>query len=88
MRQMGSHRIPFRETSKISKEFWSYRIGTYQTIVKQNNLGFMQLLHNRYFEVLVDHKAIKYMIKSKTESPTTRLKILLLKLSKYVGLQL
>ena len=43
--------------------------------------GFMQLLCNRYFEVLVDHKAIKYMIKSKTESPTTRLKTLLLKLS-------
>ena len=36
--------------------------------------GFMQLLRNRYFEVLVDHKAIEYMIKSKTESPTTRLK--------------
>ena len=35
--------------------------------------GFMQLLHNRYFEVLIDHKAIEYMIKSKTESPTTRL---------------
>ena len=35
--------------------------------------GFMQLLCNRYFEVLVDHKAIEYMIKSKTESPTTRL---------------
>ena len=45
--------------------------------------GFMQLLCNRYFEVLVDHKAIEYMIKSKTESPTTRLKTLLLKLSKY-----
>ena len=45
--------------------------------------GFMQLLRNRYFEVLVDHKAIKYMIKSKTESPTTRLKTLLLKLSEY-----
>ena len=45
--------------------------------------GFMQLLHNRYFEVLVDHKAIKYMIKSKTESPMMRLKTLLLKLSKY-----
>ena len=45
--------------------------------------GFMQLLCNRYFEVLVDHKAIKYMIKSKTESPTTRLKTLLLKLSEY-----
>ena len=45
--------------------------------------GFMQLLCNRYFKVLVDHKAIKYMIKSKTESPTTRLKTLLLKLSEY-----
>ena len=45
--------------------------------------SFMQLLHNRYFEVLVDHKAIKYMIKSKTESPTMRLKTLLLKLSEY-----
>ena len=45
--------------------------------------GFMQLLRNRYFEVLVDHKAIEYMIKGKTESPMTRLKILLLKLSEY-----
>ena len=36
--------------------------------------GFMQLLCNRYFEVLVDHKAIKYMIKSKTESPMMQLK--------------
>ena len=45
--------------------------------------GFMQLLHNRYFEVLVDHKAIEYMIKSKTESPMTRLKTLLLKCSEY-----
>ena len=43
----------------------------------------MQLLCNRYFEVLVDHKAIEYMIKSKMESPTTRLKTLLLKLSEY-----
>ena len=53
-----------------------------------NELGsiwtyFMQLLHNRYFEVLVDHKAIEYMIKSKTESPMMRLKTLLLKLSEY-----
>ena len=45
--------------------------------------GFMQLLCNRYFEVLVNHKAIEYMIKSKTESPTTRLQTLLLKLSEY-----
>ena len=43
--------------------------------------SFMQLLHNRYFKVLVNHKAIEYIIKSKTESPTTRLKTLLLKLS-------
>ena len=43
----------------------------------------MQLLHNRYFEVLADHKVIEYMIKSKTESPTMRLKTLLLKLSEY-----
>ena len=43
----------------------------------------MPLLHNRYFEVLVDHKAIEYMIKRKTESPTMRLKTLLLKLSEY-----
>ena len=27
--------------------------------------GFMQLLCNHYFEVLVDHKAIEYMVKSK-----------------------
>ena len=45
--------------------------------------GLMQLLNNRYFEVLVNHKAIEYMIKSKTESPPTRLKILLLKLGEY-----
>ena len=43
----------------------------------------MQLLHNHYFEVLVDHKAIEYMIKSKTETPTRRLKTLLLKPSEY-----
>ena len=43
----------------------------------------MQLLHYWYFEVLVDHKAIEYMVQSKTETPTTRLKTLLLKLSEY-----
>ena len=48
-----------------------------------NIISFMQLLCNRYFGVLADHKAIKYMIKSKTESPMTRLKTLLLKLSEY-----
>ena len=43
------------------------------TALLVNIHGFMQLLHNRYFEVLVNHKAIEYMIKSKTESPITRL---------------
>ena len=43
----------------------------------------MQLWCNRYFEVLVDHKSIEYMVKSKMESPTTRLKTLLPKLSEY-----
>ena len=38
--------------------------------------SFMQLLRNRYFEILVDHKAVEYMIKSKTKSPTMRLKTL------------
>ena len=42
--------------------------------------GFMQLLCNRYFDILVDHKVIEYMIKSKTESPTTRLKYFYLNL--------
>ena len=48
-----------------------------------NMPGFMQLLCNQYFEVLVDHKAIEYVVKSKTETLTTRLKTLLLKLSEY-----
>ena len=43
----------------------------------------MQLLSNRYFEVLVDHKDIEYLVKSKTETPTMRLKTLLLNLSEY-----
>ena len=44
----------------------------------------MQSLHNQDFEVLMDHKAIEYMVKSKTETPTTRLKTLLLKVSEYI----
>ena len=43
----------------------------------------MQLLCNQYFEVLMDHKSIEYVVKSKTETLTTRLKTLLLKLSEY-----
>ena len=43
----------------------------------------MELPCNQYFEVPVDHKAIEYMVKSKTNTPMTRLKTLLLKLSEY-----
>ena len=62
---MGSYRISFEKTPKISKEFWHYRVRTNRLLV--NIHGFMQLLCNRYFEVLVDHKAIEYMVKSKTD---------------------
>ena len=63
-------------TPQISKEFWCHRVRINRTFSKYS-VGFMQLLCNRYFEVLVDHKLIEYMIKSKTESPTTRFKTLL-----------
>ena len=45
--------------------------------------GFSQLLRHRYFEVLVDHKAIENLRKGKTEPPTNRLTTLLLKLRDY-----
>ena len=45
--------------------------------------GFEQKLHNNYFEVIVDHKAIDYLTKSKHEPSTTRLNNLLEKLQKY-----
>ena len=71
-----SKRLP-----KSAKNFGGTKLELTGSLV--NIHGFMQLLHNRYFEVLVDHKAIEYMIKSRTESPMTRLKTLLLKLSEY-----
>ena len=70
-----------KRTKKSAKNFGVTELELTGLLV--NIHGFMQLLCNRYFEVLVDHKAIEYMIKSKTESPTTRLKTLLLKLSEY-----
>ena len=71
----------FKRLPKSAKNFGITELELTRLLV--NIHGFMQLLHNRYFEILVDHKVIKYMIKSKTESPTTRLKILLLKLSEH-----
>ena len=71
-----SKRLP-----KLAKNFGVTKLELTGLLV--NIHGFMQLLCNRYFEVLVNHKAIEYMVKSKTESPTTGLKTLLLKLSEY-----
>ena len=45
--------------------------------------GFEQKLRNNYFEVIVNHKAIDYMVKSKHQPTTTRLATLLLKLMEY-----
>ena len=71
----------FKRLPKSAKNFGVTELELTGLLV--NIHGFMQLLCNRYFEVLVDHKAIEYMIKSKTESPMTRFKTLLLKLSEY-----
>ena len=71
-----SKRLP-----KSAKNFGITELGLTGLLV--NIHGFRQLLCNRYFEVLVDHKAIEYIIKSKMESPVTRLKTLLPKLSEY-----
>ena len=45
--------------------------------------GFEQKLNNNYFEAIVDHKAIEYLIKSKHEPTSTRLVTLLDRLNRY-----
>ena len=45
--------------------------------------GFEQKLNNNYFEAIVDHKAINYLIKSKHEPTSTRLVTLLDRLNRY-----
>ena len=78
---MGSHWLHFKRLPELAKNFGITELELTGLLV--NIHGFMQLLHNRYFEVLANHKAIENMIKSKTEFPTTRLKTPLLKLSEY-----
>ena len=48
-----------------------------------NSHGFEQKLNNNYFEAIVDHKAIDYLIKSKHEPTSTRLVTLLDHLNRY-----
>ena len=57
---MGSYWIPFKKTPKSAKNFGITELELTRLLV--NIHGFMQLLCNRYFEVLVDHKAIKYIV--------------------------
>ena len=45
--------------------------------------GFKQKLNNNYFEAIVNHKAIDYLIKSKHEPTSTRLVTLLDRLNRY-----
>ena len=45
--------------------------------------GFEQKLKNNYFEAIVDHKAIDYLIKSKHEPTSTRLVTLLDHINRY-----
>ena len=45
--------------------------------------GFKQLLRNRHFEVVIDHKAIEYIHRSKDEPASMRLKKLLFHLREY-----
>ena len=79
---MGSHRISFQKTPEIGKEFWHYRVRINRIISEHPQFYAITTLQI-FQKVLVDHKVIKYMIKSKTESPVMRLKTLLLKLSEY-----
>ena len=78
---MGSYWLSFQKTPKISKEFWRYRVRIDRIISEHS--WFYAIAMQQIFKVLVDHKAIEYMIKSKTESPMMRLKTLLLKLNEY-----
>ena len=56
-----SKRLP-----KLAKNFGVTELELTGLLV--NIHGFMQLLCNRYFEVLVDHKAIEYMLKVRQNS--------------------
>ena len=69
---MGSYRIPLKRLLKSAKNFGVTELEITGLLV--NIHGFMQLLCNRYFEVLVDHKIIEYMVKSKMNLPQQDLK--------------
>ena len=71
-------------SKKLPAPVQSYGVAELElTGLLANIHGFKQKLHNNYFEVIVGHKAIDYMVKSKHQPTTTRLATLLLKLMEY-----
>ena len=75
---MGSYWLSFQKTPEISKEFWHFRVR-----IDRITSEHPQFYAAAMLQIFSSFKVIEYMIKSKTESPTTRLKTLLLKLSEY-----
>ena len=69
---MGSYRMPFKRLPKSVKNFGITELKLTGLLV--NIHGFMQLFCNRYFEVLVDNKAMEYMVKVKLNLPQLDLK--------------
>ena len=78
---MGFGRISFKEATRSSEKLRSNELEL--TGLLTNIHSFKQKLNNNYFEAIVDHKAIDYLIKSKYEPTLTRLITLLDRLNRY-----
>ena len=76
LQKQGNERVVIGYHSKrLPQSAKNFRVTELElTGLLVNIHGFMQLLCNRYFEVLVNHKAIQYMIKSKLKLPLPDLK--------------
>ena len=71
-------------SKRLPDAVWNYRVTELElTGLLANIHGFEQKLNNNYFEAIVDHKAIDYLIKSKHETTSTRLVTLLDHLNRY-----
>ena len=71
-------------SKRLPKEVVNYGITELELTGMLTNIhGFKQLLKDRHFEVIVDHKAIENIIKAHTKPTTARMTRLLLKLTPY-----
>ena len=71
-------------SKRLPDEVRHYRVTELElTGLLANIHGFEQKLNNNYFEAIVDHKAIDYLIKSKHEPTSMRLVTLLDCLNRY-----